>query len=216
MLACADGAGSAAHSERGANLACKHFVHTARTALETGRPENLFREEIILGWYREVRSALAEEAIRLETTPRQLACTLLTAIIGENGSVFAQVGDGAIVVRDEAELVPVFWPQAGDYINTTNFVSDSNFETAFQFAQRGRINEISLLTDGLQMLALNFSTRMAHAPFFEPMLAALRASQNADDLFVPLRAFLDSPAVNGRTDDDKTLLLAMRTSFASP
>jgi len=75
---------------------------------------------------------------------------------------------------------------------------------------RERIQEVALLTDGLQMLALNFAARKPHAPFFEPLFTALRGAVSPDDLVVPLRAFLDSDAVNSRTDDDKTLVLATR------
>ena len=73
---------------------------------------------------------------------------------------------------------------------------------------------MALLTDGLQGLALRFASREAHGPFFEPMFARLRreARRGLDGLHGELARFLDSPAVNQRTDDDKTLVLATRLS----
>ena len=105
--------------------------------------------------------------------------------------------------------MPVFWPQVGEYANTTWFVTSADFEQMLQV--RGEaVDEVALFTDGLQMMALHFATRSVHRPFFEPLFAALRGAAQPEDLVVPLRAFLDSPAVNERTDDDKTLVLAVR------
>ena len=74
------------------------------------------------------------------------------------------------------------------------------------------MDELALLTDGLQMLALRFADKSVHGPFFLPMFQALRAAESASALQTPLRDFLNSPAVNRRTDDDKTLILATRHS----
>jgi hypothetical protein len=65
------------------------------------------------------------------------------------------------------------------------------------------------------MLALSYASKSAHQPFFARMFAALRKVGDREDLVVPLRQFLDSPAVNDRTDDDKTLVLATRGHLAS-
>ena len=64
--------------------------------------------------------------------------------------------------------------------------------------------------DGLQMLALSYAKKVAHQPFFTPMFAALRKVEDPQELIVPMRQWLDSTAVNQRTDDDKTLILATR------
>jgi hypothetical protein len=44
------------------------------------------------------------------------------------------------------------------------------------------------------------------------MFARLRAATGSERLAEGLRQFLDSPAVNQRSDDDKTLVLATRVS----
>ena len=72
------------------------------------------------------------------------------------------------------------------------------------------------VTDGLQMLALNFAGRTAHRPFFEPMFRRLRSAAPGEGLPLALRRFLNSPAVNGRSDDDKTLILATRVPPRAP
>src|SRR5262249_8069476 len=147
--------------------------------------------------------SLANEASARGVPIRQLACTLLTAIVGESRSLFAQVGDGSIVYLDGDKYESAFWPQSGEYANTTNFVTQTDFADAFEFVDKiTRIDELPTFTDGLQRLALNFSSRSVHQPFFRPMFDPLRAAEHADELIVPLRSFLDSPLVNERTDDD--------------
>ena len=158
-----------------------------------------------------MRQSITAEADRLGTVPRQLACTLLTAVIGEGRAIFAQVGDGSIVLHDGERYVSVFWPQAGEYVNVTNFLTQPEFEQAFEFVSRSEaVHEVALFTDGLQRLTLNFAERSVHQAFFAPMFESLRNAENADELVAPLRGFLDSAAINERTDDDKTLVLATR------
>jgi hypothetical protein len=70
------------------------------------------------------------------------------------------------------------------------------------------VDEVALLTDGLQSLALRFASREAHGPFFEPMFERLRGPEQPSES--ELAAFLGSGPVNARTDDDKTLVLATR------
>jgi hypothetical protein len=69
-----------------------------------------------------------------------------------------------------------------------------------------------VLTDGLQMLSLVYASKQVHDPFFEPMFTVLRSAESEalQQLDDQLHRFLDSPEVNNRTDDDKTLVLATR------
>ena len=60
------------------------------------------------------------------------------------------------------------------------------------------------------MLALRFADQSVHGPFFRQIFQALRAAEPASALQNPLHEFLTSTAVNSRTDDDKTLILATR------
>ncbi len=139
-----------------------------------------------------------------------MAATLLFAVVGQSGAAFGQIGDGAIVVRRADEYQHVFWPQSGEYVNTTNFVTDPRYESHLEFAwQDEPVDELALLSDGLQMLARDFAQQRAHGPFFAPMFQSLRR-QTAEELAEPMRAFLESPRLAERTDDDKTLVLATR------
>ena len=52
--------------------------------------------------------------------------------------------------------------------------------------------------------------RVPHLAFFRPLFRDLRGSTDPESLRDSFRSFLDSSRVNERTDDDKTLMLAMR------
>ena len=137
-------------------------------------------------------------------------------MVGRHGAAFAQIGDGAIVILDGTEYRPVFWPQSGEYHNFTFFLTDPRFERNVQCEVLSRpVDEVALFSDGLQMLALRYETKTAHQPFFVPIFTALRRTAEHEGLIVPMRQFLDSPGVNDRTDDDKTLVLATRLAASS-
>jgi hypothetical protein len=214
IAACADGAGSATHSGVGSKLACEQVVGIARASIESGLAVSAVTRESVVSWYVDVRAALAERAGSQGLALGDLATTLLVSVVGADASAFAQLGDGAIVVGENDLYEPVFWPEPGEYANVTTFLTSDAFESEVVFASRGRCDELALLTDGLQRLALDFNRRGAHVPFFSSMFAALRTTEPYEDLFAPLRTFLSSESVNARTDDDKTLILATRRARA--
>ncbi len=211
VVACADGAGSAALGRDGARVAVEALVDLVRGDLERGLAVRAIELAHMLAWYRGARARLEAAAARRGAGLRDLACTALAAVVGPGESAFGQVGDGAIVALDGDAYRPVFWPQTGEYANATNFLTGDGFERALAFAALDHeVDELAVFTDGLQTLALRLAEHRAHGPFFEPLFRTLRAAADVEALRDPLRAFLDSPRVNERTDDDKTLVLATR------
>ena len=202
-VAVADGAGSATHADAGATLCVAEFAR--RVGLVT--PDALMTVDGMTELFRSVRDALVAEAERLGVPGREVACTALLALVGPAAAAFAQVGDGAIVVGDRV----VFWPEPAEYANATDFLTDADWAANLRFESvTGPISEFAVLTDGLQRLALDFASKTPHAAFFRPLFDALTTDADADSLIEPLRMFLDSPRVNARTDDDKTLVIAAR------
>lgn len=217
ILAVADGAGSATHAEQGAELACKTFLDQAVAWLAENVP-HVWNADVGETWLRGVRSALQQHADASALPLRELACTLLGAVIAGECALFLQVGDGAIIIDAGDQYRTVFWPQGGEYPNETFFVTDSDlhWECAVLNAP---ITEVALLSDGLQALALHYQSRQAYQRFFAPLFARLRADAGSGylpELTTALRNFLDSPAINQRTHDDKTLILAGRCPPSIP
>jgi hypothetical protein len=211
VLVCADGAGSAKHADLGAKTATLTIAREIREAVEGGLRVSAIDRESMLAWHRHARELLRVEAGLRSAPLRDFACTMLTAVVGEQAATFSQIGDGAIIHRDGDNYRTAFWPQSGEYVNTTNFLTDEEFERSIEFLIiREPLDELALLTDGLQMLCLRYADKAVHDPFFRPMFEALRAADSPSVLQAPLRAFLTSQQVNQRTDDDKTLILATR------
>jgi hypothetical protein len=205
----ADGAGSATRSGDGARLACALMLEETRALREPG---DLSRE-LVCDWLARFQGEIGVRAEAEGLAPRDFACTLLVAVVGEERAAFFQIGDGAMVVSDGDGYAWVFWPDNGEYENLTYFATDPQAADHLRFDTVDRaVDEIALFSDGLQRLALHYQTRTAHPPFFRSLFAAVRAAdgESAESLSGKLAAYLSSPQVNERTDDDKTLILATR------
>lgn len=217
VIACSDGAGSASHAEVGSKAACDAAVEQVCAHLSGAASLAGVDRGVATDWVSRIRGRLAAAAGEHSVELRQVACTLLLAVIGDEESVFVQIGDGAIVgaltTPADAKPEPIFWPQNGEYANTTYFLTDPRVEELMLFDRRDTaFGAVSAFTDGLQALALNLAGRCAHEPFFAPMFKLLTDAVEPSDLNVPFRQFLNSKAVNDRTDDDKTLVIAVRTA----
>jgi hypothetical protein len=68
---------------------------------------------------------------------------------------------------------------------------------------------LAMISDGLIRLAMNLPENVPHSPFFQPLLAFAAAAKNEVEAQEQLAAFLASERVCARTDDDKTLVLAI-------
>ncbi len=164
--------------------------------------------------------ALAQLADEANLPAREFACTLLGAVVAADRALFLQIGDGVIVIDSGEDYRPVFWPQTGEYANETHFATDPDAIARLEsVALTEPIAEIALLSDGLQLLALHYQSRRAHAPFFRPLFHRLR--EHAEPgcpaaLAAALERFLASPALSQRTHDDKTLILATRRPAPAP
>jgi len=207
VIVAADGAGSASHSEVGATVACDEFLRR----IEPLEPDMLFSRDGMTALFTDVRTALLAEAERLNVRPREVACTALVAVVGPTSAAFAQIGDGAIVVGRGQDHQVVFWPEPTEYANTTDFLTDDSVADFIRFETvTDPIIEVAAFTDGLQRLALDFTARTAYPAFFRPLFNELRTAADPESLVEPFRKFLESDRVNERTDDDKTLVLAVR------
>lgn len=214
--AVADGAGSAVCGGEGAARTCRALLGLMEEHLDSGRTVEQVTRDTVRSWIATIQSLLDEKAKAVSRERRDFACTILGLIVGESRGACLQVGDGAIVLADSEEHAygHVFWPDRGEYANTTHFVTEDDAIEHLQFESvKRRVVEAALLTDGLQAIALNYQQRTAHDPFFKGLFVPLRTAEEgcSRELSESLAVFLSSPRVNEKTDDDKTLVLASRT-----
>lgn len=138
-----------------------------------------------------------------------LATTLTVAVVSDRDVAVAQVGDGAVVLQHGTSLSVAVAPPRSEYVNETRFVTSATWaadQRTFTGSADG-LDGIAVLTDGLQLLAFDMTTFAPHGPFFDPLFAFGAAGDASPRELV---AFLDSERVNARTDDDKTLVVAVR------
>ena len=222
VAAVSDGAGTAPCSAKGAALATNAFLDgiSAEICRDEGDLAFLDRD-YAHKWLAEVRSEIGTLAATEYRNIRDYACTFLGAVVGDRSAVFMQIGDGAMVVGEGASRKPrcVFWPQHGEFANSTFFVTQEAAQEVLMLErfdgvdEQASVREIAMFSDGLERLVLNFATREVHAPSLSPILEWL-AGQSPGDAVGPseaLVAYLGSQHVNRRTDDDKTLVLATRS-----
>jgi protein phosphatase 2C-like protein len=212
LVACvADGAGSAKFSDVGSSMACAAILENSATYFDSKGGFDELQLEDVLSWCDDARSRIRGEASTRDCGVRELSTTLVVAIIAPQRAYFFQIGDGAIVVGNHGVYGVVFWPQSGEYANTTNFITSDEYRSRLDFlTTSGRLSDVALFTDGLERLALRFDSQTPHAPFFEPLFRTVRAADDLNILNEQLRRFLGADSVQSRSDDDKTLILASR------
>lgn len=219
----ADGAGSAICGGEGAAIACRTLLGLVSDHLNSGKSVENVTADTVKSWMATIQNLVEQEAQTVSRDRRDFACTLLGLIASETCVACLQVGDGVIVLADSEERAygHVFWPDRGEYANTTHFVTEDDALDHLQFESiHRRVVEVALLTDGLQTIALNYQQQIAHEPFFKGLFAPLRTEPEgcSSELSQSLATFLTSPRVNEKTDDDKTLVLASRSdpNFVAP
>jgi hypothetical protein len=210
----ADGAGTAELAHIGAEIAVATVSSVAQLGVRAGRDDyqDILREGAALA-----RQRLVEAAAERKAAPRDLACTLLAVIVAPIGGGALQIGDGVIVIGEQPlSWRWLFWPQKGEYANTTFFLSDEKaLAKAEVAALPDEVQDVALMSDGLEPLSLQFAARKAHEPLFRTVLAPLHAATNkgeATALSAGLATLLASPAVRSRTEDDASLIIATRRS----
>jgi hypothetical protein len=213
LIFVADGAGTAERAEQGAQTAVRAALSTVEARLSTGIPqdEGGWRNLIEESFYharRSLEDLAAGEAIPLQAFATTLAC----AVALDGLLVTGQVGDCVVVAGNEqGELFAAALPQRGEYANETYFLTS---EDALERLEVGvfpeSITALALLSDGLTRLALQLPSYQPHRPFFDPLLSFAARAQDLTLAEERLTAFLLSERVRARTDDDKTLILAVR------
>lgn len=209
----ADGAGSAKFGGQGASIVCRAFASQARSALR--RTTELPDDETIWSWLDVARDCIQISAKKRELSPRDFATTLVLVMASTDTILTAHIGDGAIVVRNkDSHLWRVLSePHHGEYASTTYFVTDDP-QPAMRIGRHPNVfDAVAAFSDGIENLVLDSVTGAASAAFFSPMVKPLDASTVTGkdyNLSRSLAIFLASDRLNERTDDDKTLIVAVQ------
>ena len=214
VAAVADGAGAATLGKVGAIVAAQTAVEICLQAHKPRHDDGEGWQEVLSDALVAAKKAVEAEAVACKMTARDLATTLILVIATPKLIAAAQVGDGVAVAGDDrGNIIALTTPQRGEYANETTFlVSPNALDTAQINLWHGTPANIAILSDGLQLLALEVGEGTPHTPFFSPLFNFIGAVTDEPEAKEQLVAFLRSPRIAERTDDDLTLLLATLVS----
>ncbi len=210
VIALADGAGSVPFSEEGAQratkVACDKMVDmlTAKVPSKKRAWKKLMRSV-----FAHAREALMEQAGDRDL--RDLATTLACVVATPSRLVVAQLGDGLVVARSTTEtLFVAVEPQRGEYANSTYFLTGDRAMKQVEVQFYEPVQALVAITDGLLNLAVENPGCVPYAPFFHPLISFVEREGASKETDNELADFLCSDQVCQRTDDDKTLVVAVR------
>jgi hypothetical protein len=209
IIAVADGAGSAKRSEEGARCVVGTSALYLTDRLKETQPATAEDCEELL------ENAVVHSRTELEKLApgekfNDVATTLLLTIVTDRWLSTIQVGDGAVVCRSVAGSLRVLSELGqSEYINETTFLTSSDYRARLHRVTLPStdIEGLAMFTDGIELLAVRYADNTAHEPFFASMF---EFAKNPNSTKAELEEFLRSDRVCERTDDDKTLVLAVR------
>ncbi len=192
-------------------LACRFISQQARAHyISAGDHPS---DDLIWSWVDEARDRISIAATRRQVPQREFAATLIGVLISETEAIVFHVGDGAAVFEVDDEWLVPSWPDSGEYASTTYFITDDPAPKLRITRLSKSVSSVVAFTDGMERLALDFAQQKAHRPFCEGIMSPVSNSKilgRDTTLSETLFKYLNSDAINERTDDDKTLVLASR------
>jgi serine/threonine protein phosphatase PrpC len=216
LIALADGAGSAEHADLGARQAVVSILDALESGLTTGESAPLDFEKVVWQAFEAAQQALYDLAEQEDLPVRSLATTLTCVVAADGFLTIGQVGDGSVVVQTgQDQLVAVTQPQRGEYANETFFlVQEDALEHLQVHILHQPVQALAVLSDGLVRLALRLPANQPHGPFFKPLFHFAATNVDPDSAAEQLADFLNSERVSARTDDDKSIVLAICSDSA--
>jgi hypothetical protein len=207
-----DGAGSSKYGGEGASLVCRTLSTLIRKHFNDSceLPEKLTCES----WIDQIRDRIFLAASNRFLVPRDFAATLIAVISDGEKTLLIHIGDGCAVFHDcvDNEWFTPSWPNNGEFASTTYFITDEHLTELRIIKLDRQINAVTIFSDGLERLALNFKEMIPFNEFFNSMTGPLFQSKENRKIYIlneALKKFLDSESINSRTDDDKSLIIAV-------
>ena len=167
--------------------------------------------QVINGAFAAAQDAVVKLADRKQVTPRELASTLLLAVVSGGYVAAGQVGDGAIVgsLYGHAGFKAITSPFHGQYINETAFITQADYADYLQLQViEGSVREIAVFSDGFEAVAINYATGEPNPALFNGLFQFMNNTPAPDIRLEALRRLLSGQRIAECSDDDKTVVLA--------
>ncbi|MGI9255192.1 MAG: protein phosphatase 2C domain-containing protein [Thermomicrobiales bacterium] len=209
IIAVADGRGGARFGSEGAGMAVDVAVAHVRELLLGSEPLPS-PAGIVTGAFDAARAALERQARVLLNDPAAIGewgTTLTLAVSRPHAFWVAQRGNGAVMARRQGEMFVAAYPQAAS--DEAFLLTDPDGHLLIDVELHDPIDAFAVITDALLPLALERPAD-PNEPFFDPLYAFTAASTHPIAAREHLRQFLLSDRVNAITDDDRTIVIALR------
>ena len=222
LIAISDGAGTASRSSDGSTRIVEASLKSIKTSLSD--QEDLFQIDpnfisgVISKSFLDAQIDIISFADTESVNLKEFSATLsIVALIGD-WVAFGQIGDGVVVVETEiGEFTTKTRPQRGEYVNETTFITSENLQKKIEVVvEKASYHSITVMTDGLLSLATKLDKNEAYNPFFAPLLTYFRTFEDAEAGSRKLGELLESEQVSKKSDDDKSLVIAINEKLLDP
>jgi len=212
-----DGAGSAKFAETGAENTVKIFAEAllSLSSILNSKAPGSWINDFLIEKILKVRQTLRDVAGKDEIN--EYHCTLVAALVGENGGFSIHIGDGHItggnfellndgkINLNSGNIISL--PENGEYANETYFITEGNWIKHIRVSPLPALDWITLSSDGGSSLLFDSSDNIKPG-FLVPILGfAIDEPQNANKF---LTNTISDPKANQLTSDDKTIVVAYR------
>ena len=176
----ADGAGSAIHSEIGAQCVTKKICDVLSQNFDkyfSAEKSDKVAEELLAVLLEELENISAASNCNL----KDLASTLLAVAVKENNFIALHIGDGVIGILDGEILTALSKPDNGEFTNETTFVTSVDAISHLRL-YKGDIDEVSafmLMSDGAASGFYNRSSQNL-MPILKKIIAAVNILPSED------------------------------------
>ena len=202
-----DGAGSAEKSDIGAKV-CADSVSAFIANFASDLPANC-EQGVIEQAVEAARAVIEKNARDLVMPMRELACTLVGAVLNKEGGCLFHIGDGMAVVELMDGATVLSLPENGEYSNETYFVTYEDWQAHLRVVPfSGAIRCLTLMSDGAMPFAINRARTGLCEPFMDPVKSYLTTVGESDGNDA-LQATLADERTWPITSDDKTILLIL-------
>ena len=217
-----DGAGTAKHSDKGAELVVNTFAKALidlSAEIDNRSPGawiNDFVIEHVITTRKELRRIAGSDQIN------DYHCTLVACLLGNSGGFLIHIGDGAIFGGTTSKAIDgkislsstsfVSLPENGEYTNETYFITEGDWIKHLRITPISSADWVFLGTDGGTTLSM-ISDKEPKSGFVVPLLKMLVAEDDPKIRKDKLDSILNDDQANKLTGDDKTLCIAYKANI---
>jgi hypothetical protein len=211
-IAVADGLGSATMSQAGAQVAVASALNAAMNTLDAYLEKGDRLDEVVRNAAVSARAGLECYSANESCTLRELACTLILAVVRKDRLAIAHIGDGAVVVEAVDGLSIISAPEESEFTNEVVPITSSNWDEHLRIVSSTlSIKSIAVFTDGCQRAAFRRAGEALQPfdRFFNPIFDYARSLTDPEGGTKEIVELLGSAKVCENSDDDKTLVVGV-------